>query len=97
MDPQTNEALWGAIETLRTDLATNTADTKEVKSDVKAIKESTADLVSMFEAWKGAMKVLGWLASLAKWVGAIGAGFGGVYGAWTAFKYGLFPSEISPK
>jgi hypothetical protein len=97
MEKQEKDALWGSIstlqegfETLKLELAANTAATNEIKTGVK-------DLVDMFQAWKGALRVLGWLGSVAKWVGAIGAGFAGVYGAYTAFRFGVSPAEISPK
>lgn len=94
MEQEQHAALWGAINSLRTDL---TEATNEVKTDVKAIKESTAEIVAMFQAGKGAFKVLGWLGSIAKWVGAIAGGFVGVYGVYTAYRHGVTPAQISPK
>ena len=65
-------------------LAENTETIKEVKTD-------TADMLEVFESWKGAMRVMDMIGSLAKPLGYIAALIAAVVGIWTAMKSGVSP------
>ena len=65
-------------------LAENTETINEIKTD-------TADMLEVFESWKGAMRVMDMLGKLAKPLGYI-VGFGAsVVAFWTAMKSGVSP------
>ena len=65
-------------------LAENTETIKEIKTD-------TADMLEVFESWKGAMRALEMIGRLAKPLGYI-VGFGASIAAfWTAIKSGISP------
>ena len=65
-------------------LAENTETIKEIKTD-------TADMLGVFESWKGAMKVMEMIGRLAKPLGYI-VGFGASVAAfWAAMKSGISP------
>ena len=65
-------------------LAENTETIKEIKTD-------TADMLEVFESWKGAMRVMEMIGKLAKPLGYI-VGFGASVAAfWTAMKSGVSP------
>ena len=65
-------------------LAENTETINEIKTD-------TADMLEVFESWKGAMRVIEMLGSLAKPLGYIAALIAAVVGIWTAMKSGISP------
>lgn len=68
----------------RVELAENTGATKRIESN-------TAEMLDVFESWKGAMKVLNWIGKAAKPVGWI-VGMGASIAAfWTAMKSGVHP------
>ena len=58
---------------------------------IKEIKTDTADMLEVFESWKGAMRVMEMLGSLAKPLGYIAALIAAVVGIWTAMKSGVSP------
>ena len=65
-------------------LAKNTETIKEIKTD-------TADMLEVFESWKGAMRVMEMIGKLAKPLGYI-VGFGASVAAfWAAMKSGVSP------
>lgn len=65
-------------------LAENTATIQEIKTD-------TAEMLTVFKSWQGAMKVMDMIGSLAKPLGYI-VGFGASVAAfWTAMKSGMQP------
>ena len=65
-------------------LAENTETIKEIKTD-------TADMLEVFESWKGAMRVMEMLGKLAKPLGYI-VGFGASVAAfWASMKSGISP------
>ena len=65
-------------------LAENTETIKEIKTD-------TADMLEVFESWKGAMRVMEMLGKLAKPLGYI-VGFGASVAAfWASMKSGVSP------
>ena len=64
---------------------------KENTDDTKAIKADTAELLEVFESWKGAMRVMEMLGKLAKPLGYI-VGFGASVAAfWASMKSGVSP------
>ena len=65
-------------------LAENTETIKEIKTD-------TADMLEVFESWKGAMRVMEMIGSLAKPMGYIAALIAAVVGIWHAMKSGVGP------
>ena len=65
-------------------LAENTETIKEIKTD-------TADMLEVFESWKGAMRVMEMIGKLAKPLGYI-VGLGASIAAfWAAMKSGVSP------
>ena len=65
-------------------LAENTATIQEIKTD-------TAEMLTVFKSWQGAMKVMEMIGKLAKPLGYI-VGFGASVAAfWTAMKSGVSP------
>lgn len=71
----------GDVAAVREELAENTRATKEVASN-------TAELVELFQSFKGAIKVLNWFGKLAKPMAYI-VGLGtALLGFWTALKGG---------
>ena len=65
-------------------LAENTATIQEIKTD-------TAEMLTVFKSWQGAMKVMEMIGKLAKPLGYI-VGFGASVAAfWTAMKSGVGP------
>ena len=65
-------------------LAENTETIKEIKTD-------TADMLEVFESWKGAMRVMEMIGKLAKPLGYIAALIAAVVGIWNAMKSGVSP------
>ena len=63
-------------------LAENTETIKEIKTD-------TADMLEVFESWKGAMRVMEMIGKLAKPLGYIAALIAAVAGIWTAMESGI--------
>lgn len=63
----------------------------ENNETIKQIKTDTADMLKVFESWKGAMRVMEMLGKLAKPLGYI-VGLGASIAAfWTAIKSGVSP------
>lgn len=63
----------------------------ETTETIKQIKTDTADMLEVFDSWKGAMRVMEMLGKLAKPLGYI-VGFGASVAAfWTAMKSGASP------
>ncbi len=56
---------------------------------VKKIKTDTADMLEVFESWKGAMRVMEMLGKLAKPLGYIVGFVASVAAFWTAMKGGV--------
>ena len=58
---------------------------------INGIKADTADMLEVFESWKGAMRVMEMIGKLAKPLGYI-VGFGASVAAfWAAIKSGVSP------
>ena len=68
----------------RVELAENTNATKRIEAN-------TAEMLDVFESWKGAMKVLNWIGKAAKPLGYV-VGLGASIAAfWAALKAGVHP------
>ncbi|GDY37675.1 hypothetical protein [Acidovorax sp. NB1] len=68
----------------RVELAENTNATKRIEAN-------TAEMLDVFESWKGAMKVLTWIGKAAKPLGYL-VGLGASMAAfWAALKGGVSP------
>jgi hypothetical protein len=52
----------------------NSAAIEAATKEIRAQREDTAELIEIFKAVKGGLKVLGWVGLLARWGAAIGAG-----------------------
>ena len=65
-------------------LAENTETINEIKTD-------TADMLEVFESWKGAMRVMEMIGKLAKPLGYIVGLIAAVVGIWNAMKSGVSP------
>jgi hypothetical protein len=76
---------------LREALTQNAVLLQENVRAVAAIKSDTADLLTAFESWRGAMRVLDAIGKLAKPLGYI-VGFGASVAAlWATIKSGVNP------
>ena len=58
---------------------------------INKIKTDTADMLEVFESWKGAMRVMEMLGKLAKPLGYIVGFAASVAAFWTAMKSGVSP------
>lgn len=86
MDSLTDEVTAIKLEQsqFRAELAENTNATKRIEAN-------TAEMLDVFESWKGAMKVLTWIGKAAKPLGYL-VGLGASIAAfWTAIKSGVSP------
>lgn len=86
MDSLTDEVTAIKLEQAqcRVELAENTNATKRIEA-------STAEMLDVFESWKGAMKVLNWIGKAAKPIGYV-VGLGASIAAfWAALKAGVHP------
>ena len=86
MDSITDEVTAIKLEQaqFRVELAENTNATKRIEAN-------TAEMLDVFESWKGAMKVLNWIGKAAKPIGYV-VGMGASIAAfWAALKAGVQP------
>lgn len=86
MDSLTDEVTAIKLEQaqFRVELAENTNATKRIEAN-------TAEMLDVFESWKGAMKVLNWIGKAAKPIGYV-VGMGASIAAfWAALKGGVHP------
>jgi len=86
MDSLTDEVTAIKLEQAkcRVELVENTNATKRIEAN-------TAEMLDVFESWKGAMKVLNWIGKAAKPMGYV-VGLGASIAAfWTAMKSGVSP------
>lgn len=68
----------------RVELAENTNATKRIEAN-------TAEMLDVFESWKGAMKVLTWIGKAAKPLGYVIGFCASIAALWTAMKSGVHP------
>lgn len=86
MDSLTDEVTAIKLEQaqFRVEMAENTNATNR-------IEDNTAEMLDVFESWKGAMKVLNWIGKAAKPIGYV-VGLGASIAAfWAALKGGVQP------
>ena len=86
MDSLTDEVTAIKLEQaqFRVELAENTNATNRIEAN-------TAEMLDVFESWKGAMKVLNWIGKAAKPIGYV-VGLGASIAAfWAALKGGVQP------
>lgn len=86
MDSLTDEVTAIKLEQaqFRVELAENTNATNRIEAN-------TAEMLDVFESWKGAMKVLNWIGKAAKPIGYV-VGMGASIAAfWAALKAGVHP------
>lgn len=69
----TDDAVWREVFKRRLDAMENA---------VSRIDTNTAELVEMMQAWRGTMKVLGWITKPATAAAALVAALAAVYTAW---------------
>ena len=68
----------------RVELAENTNATKHIEAN-------TAEMLDVFESWKGAMKVLNWIGKAAKPIGYVVGVGASIAAFWAALKGGVYP------
>jgi hypothetical protein len=81
----------GSIERGNKRLEAQVAENTEM---TKRIEANTAGVVEAFNAVLGGLKVLGFLARMAKWASWLAAGGGAL---WVLAKTGHLPTDIGPK
>lgn len=86
MDSLTDEVTAIKLEQaqFRVELAENTNATKRIEAN-------TAEMLDVFESWKGAMKVLTWIGKAAKPLGYVVGFCASIAALWTAMKSGVHP------
>lgn len=86
MDSLTDEVTAIKLEQaqFRGELAENTNATKRIESN-------TAEMLDVFESWKGAMKVLNWIGKAAKPIGYVVGVGASIAAFWAALKGGVHP------
>ena len=98
--PQRREAdkkideLFGRVDQLQQQHAVLSGKLDENNAATARIEASTADLVAAWTAISGGIKVLGWLATAAKYIGMFAAGVGSVIGAYYAFRNGHVTPDV---
>lgn len=86
MDSLTDEVTAIKLEQaqFRVELAENTNATKRIEAN-------TAEMLDVFESWKGAMKVLNWIGKAAKPLGYVVGLGASITAFWAALKGGVSP------
>jgi len=86
MDSLTDEVTAIKLEQaqFRVELAENTNATKRIEAN-------TAEMLDVFESWKGAMKVLNWIGKAAKPIGYVVGVGASIAAFWAALKGGVYP------
>lgn len=79
------------MKALREELAENTTATKKAQADAEHTKNSTKELVSLLESFKGAFRVLEMIGKLARPLGYIAALVAAVLGIVSVIKGGPPP------
>lgn len=81
------DAFEKRVTSIEQGLAENTKATLEGNRDAREILE-------LFQAVKGGMKVLGWLGNALRWVGIVAGAGMACYGLWNAITH---PGQQLPK
>lgn len=84
------EALMETVDKTQKEVEQLSASVTELKESVDTLTKSTADMVEMFEAGRGAFKVLGWIGTGIKWAASLAAG--GV-ALWAIITHGNIPPK----
>lgn len=87
---QNYTALVDSVDAIKADQKQIRAEIEENSALTRQLGDSTAEMVEMFNAAKGAFKVLGWIGTGVKWAGGIAA-------AGAAFWALFHNSGIPPK
>lgn len=91
MTPPTDPAaLLAAIDELRKEQAQLR---EEMRKNAELTAQNTAatnEIVDLFQAAKGAFRVIGWVGTAVKWVGAVTAAGGGL---WYLVTHGFIPPK----
>ncbi len=54
-------------------------DVSAFRDEMTELKQSVAQLITIFEAGQGALKVMGWLGVAVKWMIVVGGGFAAIW------------------
>lgn len=84
------ETLMETVDKTQKEVEQLSASVTELKESVDTLTKSTADMVEMFEAGRGAFKVLGWIGTFAKWASVVAAGTAAF---WAFFTHGNMPPK----
>ena len=55
------------------------AELAKIKASATKVETNTEEILSIFNSWKGAMRVLGWLGAVFKWASLVGSPLGALY------------------
>ncbi len=85
------DSLADEVAAIKLEQAQCRVELSENTNATKRIEAHTAEMLDVFESWKGAMKVLTWIGKAAKPIGYV-VGLGASIAAfWTAMKSGVHP------
>ena len=85
------DSLTDEVTAIKLEQAQSRVELAENTNATKRIEANTAEMLDVFESWKGAMKVLTWIGKAAKPLGYV-VGLGASIAAfWAAFKGGVHP------
>lgn len=86
---QNYTALVVSVDELKADQQELHAELSENSEMTRQLQAATAEMVEMFNAAKGAFKVLGWIGTGVKWAGGIAAGAAALW----ALLHGPWPPK----
>jgi len=85
------DSLTDEVTAIKLEQAQSRVELAENTNATKRIEANTAEMLDVFESWKGAMKVLTWIGKAAKPLGYV-VGLGASIAAFlAAFKGGVHP------
>lgn len=79
MPPDQPEQTAADFHALNERVTTIERAVKENTAITAAIATDTSELLALFTAAKGGLKVMGWMGGVVKWIAAIGAAVVGLY------------------
>lgn len=83
------KSLHAQVVSMKDDIASTAAATRENTDAIKRVAENTRDIVDMFRALEGGFRVLSGIGRLAKPIFYIASATGAILGVWTAIKSGF--------
>jgi hypothetical protein len=83
------KSLHAQVVSMKDDIASTAAGTRENTEAIKRIAEDTRGIVEMFSALEGGFKVLSGIGRLAKPIFYIASATGAILGVWAAIKAGF--------